>query len=494
MSELEKIQEIKRLSGQPQTIGLSEDIVMQFLESDLRLKEAINAAYLMFHSLYSEENYKQLLLKDEAELISELQAGLVNFYDPDAVNPYVPIAAVGPWLITSHGAVLHDSGGYGMLGFGQNASVLTKALDNKQVIANVMTASFSQKKILNALHAEVGQTRKQKSAPYEFLFLNSGSEGVTLASRLSDLNAYYKTQQGQEHQGKTCRFISLKGSFHGRTDRPAQVSDSCQAVYKSSLKSFQSRNNLITVSPNSIEELEQAFEQAECEGFFIESMFMEPVMGEGAPGLSIEPSFYLKARQLTARHGSLLIVDSVQAGFRASGYLSLIDYPGFRELPPPDIEVFSKAINGGQYPLSVIAVNQNVKEFFKIGLYGNTMTANPRALDVGTAVLEAMTDELRQNIVEKGNEAIDKFSKLKQKFPELIDKVQGTGLLFCVGINPDKAQVVGQNGLERQLRQNGIGVIHGGKNALRFTPHFALSSEELDLMVSEVERVLALVD
>lgn len=493
MAELGKLREMQRLSGKAQTLGLSEAVITKFIQKDPRLQETINNAYLIFQHYFSRSDLKPLLMRSESELITSLQDGLVNFYDSDSVNPYVPLAGLGPWLVTSHGAVLHDSGGYGMLGFGQNNLSLCRALDNKQVIANVMTASFSQKEILSALKSEIGQTRNSKMAPYEFLFLNSGSEGLTLASRLSDLNAHIQTKPGGLHAGKPCMFISLKGSFHGRTDRPAQVSDSCQKVYKSSLKSYQNRDNLITVTPNDVNELVETFKQADKQGIFIEAMFMEPVMGEGDPGLQIQADFYFKARELTRQHGSLLIVDSVQAGYRASGYLSLIDYPGFRQLAEPDIEVFSKAINGGQYPLSVIGLNQNVKEIFKVGLYGNTMTANPRALDIGAIVLNSMTPELRVNIKDKGLEALEKFSKLQQRYPDVINKVQGTGLLFSLSINKNKADVIGKSGLEIKLRQNGIGVIHGGYNALRFTPHFAITSDELDLMVDEVEKVIKLI-
>ena len=35
-----------------------------------------------------------------------------------AVTPFVPLAARGPWVVTLHGAVIHDNGGYGMLGAG----------------------------------------------------------------------------------------------------------------------------------------------------------------------------------------------------------------------------------------------------------------------------------------------------------------------------------------------------------------------------------------
>jgi hypothetical protein len=57
---------------------------------------------------------------DELDLVGSLQKGYVNFYAPGALMPYIPLAAKGPWIVTTHGAVVHDSGGYGMLGFGHN--------------------------------------------------------------------------------------------------------------------------------------------------------------------------------------------------------------------------------------------------------------------------------------------------------------------------------------------------------------------------------------
>ena len=33
-------------------------------------------------------------------------------------------------------------------------------------------------------------------------------------------------------------------------------------------------------------------------------------------------------------------------------------------------------------------------------------------------------------------------------------------------------------------------MIHGGKNALRFTPHFAVTSEEVDLIVDAIRDAL----
>ena len=37
------------------------------------------------------------------------------------------------------------------------------------------------------------------------------------------------------------------------------------------------------------------------------------------------------------------------------------------------------------------------------------------------------------------------------------------------------------------MRIHGVGVIHGGENSLRFTPHFQVTSEEVDLIVAHVK-------
>ncbi|MEO6366333.1 MAG: aminotransferase class III-fold pyridoxal phosphate-dependent enzyme, partial [Luteimonas sp.] len=119
----------------------------------------------------------------------------------------------------------------------------------------------------------------------------------------------------------------------------------------------------------------------------------------------------------------------------------------------------------------------------------NTMTANPRALDVACVVLGMLTPALRENIRSRGAEAIAKLEKLKNETGGLVTKVQGTGLLFSCELAPQfKGYGVGST--EEWLREHGLGVIHGGANSLRFTPHFAVESDELDLVIALVKRAL----
>lgn len=67
--------------------------------------------------------------------------------------------------------------------------------------------------------------------------------------------------------------------------------------------------------------------------------------------------------------------------------------------------------------------------------------------------------------------------------------MQGTGLLFSCELAP-QFKCYGTGSTEEWLREQGIGVIHGGANSLRFTPRFETREDELDLLVSMVGKAL----
>ncbi|UPG95760.1 aminotransferase class III-fold pyridoxal phosphate-dependent enzyme [Luteibacter aegosomatissinici] len=480
------LREMRDFGGKARTTGLPDATIERFAAHDASLRQAIEEAAAYHKGLQAEMG--DFLRMDEDAQIHHLQCGLVNFYPDDGVNPYVPAAARGPWVVTLKGAVLHDDGGYGMLGFGHNPEHIIEAMSRPQVMANVMTANVSQLRLCEALRKELGHTRG--GSPYShFLCLNSGSESVTLAGRIADVNARLMTDPGARHAGRTIKRLAVKGAFHGRTERPAIYSDSSRRNYQQHLASFRNEDTLITVEPYNVASLKAAFAEADRNGWFIEAMFLEPVMGEGDPGRAVTPEFYAAARELTREHGTLLLVDSIQAGLRAHGVLSIIDYPGFEKLDAPDLETFSKALNAGQYPLSVLAVSERVAGLYRKGIYGNTMTANPRALDVAVATMAELTDDVRKNIRERGKEFLQKLEGLKNELGGLITKVQGTGLLFSCELAPE-FKCYGEGSTEEYMRERGIGVIHGGANSLRFTPHFRVTSAEVDLIIDEVRHAL----
>ncbi len=484
----EKLSKIRKVAGNRQTRGIGDGDIERFLSSDPTLALAIDSAAEMHTRLLAEQ--PDWLALDEAELCRLSQEKILNFYPDDGINPYVALGAAGPWIVTTHGAVLHDSGGYGMLGMGHNPSQVAEALAGPWVMANVMTPSVSQKRFTDRLEAEIGHTRNGGCPFSRFICLNSGSESVTIAARLCDINARRQTDAGGRHAGKPIRQLALEEGFHGRTFWPARISHSTRSIYKANLASFRDRDDLDVVPPNDVAALEEAFKRAETEGFYYEALFVEPVMGEGQPGLGLTREFYDRARELTREHGALFVVDSIQAALRAHGCLSIVDYPGFADCEPPDLETYSKALNAGQFPLSVLAMTQPTADLYVKGVYGNTMTTNPRALEVGAAVLDAVNDDLRANIRERGAEFKAALQELARKHPDVFTQVLGTGLILCAEVDPDELSVTGHGGLEERLRKAGIEMIHGGSNGLRFTPHFAITSEEIALIVDTLDRVV----
>jgi acetylornithine/succinyldiaminopimelate/putrescine aminotransferase len=479
---LSHLGEMRAAGGKALTTGLSDAVIRQFLADDGALAAAIERAYVVYQDLKDSE--PDLVALDEAAQMKRVQDGIINFYAADAVNPYVAAAAQGPWIVTLKGAVIYDCGGYGMLGLGHVPESVLDTMNQPHVMANIMTPSISQMEFIRRLRAEIGHTRKN-GTPYErFLCLNSGSESVSVASRLADINAKEMTDPGARYEGRSIRGLTLRGSFHGRTDRPARFSHSTLKNYRKHLASFQGDDDyLLTVEPNNIAELEAVFAAADKDKIFIEGFYMEPVMGEGNPGQSITPEFYLRARELTEAHGAMFMVDSIQAGLRAHGVLSITDYPGFSELPAPDMETYSKALNAGQFPLSVLAMSERAAKLYRTGIYGNTMTSNPRALDVAVTVLDHITPEVRDNIRARGEQLLKSFGKLKDELGDAISKVQGTGLLLSCELHP-RYKCYGTNSTEEYLRKQGLGVIHGGTNSLRYTPSFLMSEDEAELVVA----------
>ncbi len=193
MGVINQLRELREFGGKPRTTGLDDASIERMAANDPLLVQAIAEAVARHHELRAD--LADFLKLDEAEQLAEVQADFVNFYPDDAINPYLPAAARGPWIVTLKGAVVHDNGGYGMLGFGHNDPAILAALARPQVMANVMSPSVAQLRFSKALDKELGRTRG--GSPYaRYLCLNSGSESVSLACRIADVNAKLMTDAG----------------------------------------------------------------------------------------------------------------------------------------------------------------------------------------------------------------------------------------------------------------------------------------------------------
>ena len=203
------LDKMRASSGHADTVGLSNDVILDFVSRDKKLIQAVEEA-----ETKQKEFTSELLMMDESDLVSHLQEDFVNFYAPATINPYVALAARGPWIVTSHGAVVHDNGGYGMLGGGHGPEDIIDAMSQNHVMANVMTASISHARLASALKKELGHTRG--SCPFsKFICMNSGSESMTVAMRICDVNSKRMTGPGGRHEGKPVKLLAIERAFHG---------------------------------------------------------------------------------------------------------------------------------------------------------------------------------------------------------------------------------------------------------------------------------------
>ena len=104
MAVTETLAPLRAHAGKRRTTGLDDATVATFAASHPDLGEAIAAAAAEYERVRGE--FPELLEMDEEAQALAVQAGYVNFYSSDTVNPYVALVARGPWIVTLKGAVL----------------------------------------------------------------------------------------------------------------------------------------------------------------------------------------------------------------------------------------------------------------------------------------------------------------------------------------------------------------------------------------------------
>ena len=137
---------------------------------------------------------------------------------------------------------------------------------------------------------------------------------------------------------------------------------------------------------------------------------------------------FAKVREVTQKHGILMIVDEVQAGFCRSGKMFAFEHAGIE----PDIVVMSKAV-GGSLPLAVLAIKKEYDAWLPAGHTG-TFRGNQLAMATGYSSLKIMRDEnLAQNAKERGEYLTNALRELAKTYP-CIGNVRGKGLMMGIDI------------------------------------------------------------
>ncbi len=132
---------------------------------------------------------------------------------------------------------------------------------------------------------------------------------------------------------------------------------------------------------------------------------VEPLV-QGAAGMLTHPAGFLAGvRELTRKHGVLMIVDEVATGFCSTGRLFACEH----EAVCPDIMALGKKLTGGYLPVAATVVTDEVFDAFcgesdegKTFYHGHTFTGNALGCAAGIASIDLIeADRLPDRLPEK---------------------------------------------------------------------------------------------
>ncbi|MEH7387743.1 glutamate-1-semialdehyde 2,1-aminomutase [Bacillus sp. JJ1521] len=230
--------------------------------------------------------------------------------------------------------------------------------------------------------------------------VNSGTEATMSALRLA---------RGYTGRNKILKF---EGCYHGHGDSLLIKAGSGVATLglpDSPGVPEGIAKNTITVPYNDLEAVKFAFEQF---GEDIAGVIVEPVAGNMGV-VPPQPGFLEGLREITTKHGTLLIFDEVMTGFRvdyncAQGYFGVT----------PDITCLGKVIGGG-LPVGAYGGRADIME--KIAPAGpiyqaGTLSGNPLAMAAGYETLSQLKPEDYTEFKKKADRLEVGLTKAAEKY------------------------------------------------------------------------------
>src|SRR6266545_2688148 len=154
----------------------------------------------------------------------------------------------------------------------------------------------------------------------------------------------------------------------------------------------------------------------------IAAIFIETVTGTN--GLIVPPDGYLQGlREICDRHGILLILDEVMAGFGRTGKWFACEHWDV----VPDIMTVAKGINSGYVPLGAMVISERIADWARDKYFagGLTYSGHPLACAAGVASIEAFREEgIVENAAAMGEALSDALRRLQERHPS-IGEVRG---------------------------------------------------------------------
>ncbi len=207
------------------------------------------------------------------------------------------------------------------------------------------------------------------------------------------------------------------------------------------------------------------------------AVFLEPIMGEG--GVVVPPEGYLAGvREITARHGVLLVLDEVQTGIGRTGTFFAHQQVGIT----PDIVTLAKGLGGG-LPIGACIATGAAAELLTPGLHGSTFGGNPVCAAAALAVLRVLDE---QNLIDHAAAAGKSLSHAIEGLNHpLVARVRGAGLLLGIVLTEQRAKAA-----ESAAREAGFLLNAAAPDVLRLAPPLIISDEQIGEFVAALPGIL----
>ncbi|MDA8116196.1 MAG: acetylornithine transaminase [Actinomycetota bacterium] len=387
----------------------------------------------------------------ESELVGAARRYLMNNYG-------APLAA----FVSGSGSVLVEDSGREVLDFLSGIAVCSLGHCHPAVTAAIAeqagklihTSNF----FANEHGPEVARLIEDLLAIGEgrVFFGNSGAEANEAAIKLA------RRYAGEGRR----RIVALDGGFHGRTfgalsatGQPAK-----QIPFEPLVPGF------AHVPPGDVGALEAELAKGD-----VAAVMIEMLQGE-AGVVPVPDEFVLAARELTAAHGALLILDEVQTGFGRTG-----EWFAFQRLGiVPDMVTLAKAIASG-FPVGALFARAEVAAAFQPGDHGTTYGGQALAMAAAKATIRTLVE------IDAPSMARRKGALLGEALEKLpgVAGVRGSGLLLGAMLGSPVARTVQAKAFEEGLIVNAI-----GDSVVRLAPPLVVTEDEMATAVQRLGAAL----
>lgn len=396
--------------------------------------------------------------------MGQLTTNLINDAEEALLHTYNRYQVV---LDKGEGVYLYDIEGKKYLDFVAGIAVFALGYSNNEYKETIKAQAdkllHTSNYYYNVPAISAAKRLKKMSGLDRVFFTNSGAEAVEGAIKAARKYGYNKDGR-TDHE-----IIAMNHSFHGRTMGALSVTGNSH--YRDPFEP--GIGNIKFADYNDFDSVKRLVNDKTC------AIILETVQGEG--GLTPATEDFLKSiRKLCDEKDILLILDEIQCGMGRTGY----DFAWQKYGVKPDIMTTAKALGCG-VPVGAFLMTEKVGQNSLVaGDHGTTYGGNPFACAAVDKVLEIFErDHISDHVRRTAPYLWDRLEEIKEKHPS-IKEHRGAGFMQGLVFEKPVAPVI------NKAIENGLILINAGPNILRFVPPLIITKENIDEMISILDKCI----